>query len=107
IAVEQVRAGLAARRGNLAEARALHEKAGPRHAADASHYFELAKIYDKLGEADLAMQALASAHAIKVEDLRRVAPERVAADAPEGPIALPDVSAEDYRNWPKFAAPDA
>jgi Flp pilus assembly protein TadD len=107
IAVEQLHAGVAARRGDLAQARELLEKAGPRHAQDASHYFELAKIYDKLGEVDLAMQALARAHAIKVEDLRRVAPERVTDDGPEGPIALPDVSAEDYRNWPKFAAPDA
>ena len=89
-----------------AKARALLESAGPRHAEDASHYFEVAKICDKLGETDRAMQALAAAHAIKVEDLKRVAPERAAADT-EGPIALPDVSAEEYRNWPKFTAPDA
>ncbi len=106
IAVDQVRGGLAARRGHLGEARALMESAGPRHPEDASHYFELAKVYDKLGETDRAMQALASAHAIKVEDLKRVAPERAEAD-PEGPLALPEVSAEDYRNWPKFTAPDA
>jgi Flp pilus assembly protein TadD len=105
--VEQVRGGLAARRGNYAEAREVLERAGPRHAEDASHYFELAKVYDKLGETDLAMKALATAHEIKVEDLRRVAPEKVADDEPEGPIALPDVSAEEYRNWPKFSAPDA
>lgn len=105
--VEQLRAGLAARRGRHAEARDMMEKAGPRHAEDASHYFELAKIYDKLGEIDAAMQALARAHAIKVEELKRVAPERVADDAPEGPLALPDVSAEQYRDWPKFSAPDA
>ena len=105
-AVDQVRGGLAARRGQIGEGLALLESAGPRHAEDASHYFELAKICDKLGETDRAMQALASAHAIKVEDLKRVAPERAAAD-PEGPIALPNVSAEEYRNWPKFSAPDA
>jgi len=106
IAVDQLRGGLAARRGRLGEARALMESAGPRHPEDASHYFELAKVYDKLGETDRAMQALASAHAIKVEDLKRVAPERAKAD-PEGPLALPEVSAEEYGNWPKFTAPDA
>ena len=105
--VEQLRAGLVARRGNVAEARAMMAKAGPRHVEDASHYFELAKLHDKLGETDEAMQALASAHAIKNEELKRVAPDRAAAEGPEGPLALPDVSAEQYRNWPKFSAPDA
>lgn len=107
ISVEQLRGGLEARRGDLAGAKARMEAAGPRHPEDASHYFELAKIHDKLGESDQAMQALAKAHAIKVEDLRRVAPERVADDEPEGPLALPDVSAEQYAQWPKFSAPDA
>ena len=106
-AVEQIRGGLAARRGDPAGARALMEHAGPRHAEDASYWFELAKVYDKLGETDLSMQALARAHEIKVADLERVAPGRAAASGPEGPLALPDVSAEDYRNWPKFSAPDA
>ncbi|MGH8173621.1 MAG: sulfotransferase [Rhodanobacteraceae bacterium] len=105
-AIDQVRATLAARRGNYDEARALLENSGPRHAEDASHFFELAKVYDKLGETALAMQALASAHAIKAEDLRRVEPDRVDIDTLQGPIALPDVSAEDYRNWPEFSAPD-
>jgi Flp pilus assembly protein TadD len=107
ISVEQLRGGLAARRGDLAGAKARMEAAGARHPEDASHYFELAKVYDKLGETDRAMQALATAHAIKVEDLRRVAPERVADDEPEGPLALPDVSAEQYAQWPRFSAPDA
>ncbi len=107
ISVEQLRGGLAARRGNLADARKRLEAAGPRHPEDASHYFELAKVYDKHGETDRAMDALATAHAIKVEDLRRVAPERVADGEIEGPLALPDVTAEQYAAWPKFSAPDA
>ncbi|HEY6892964.1 MAG TPA: sulfotransferase, partial [Rhodanobacteraceae bacterium] len=106
-AVEQLRGVLAARRGDFAGARALMEHAGPRHAEDTAHYFELAKVYDKLGETDRAMQALAVAHEMKMEDLQRVAPERAAREVPEGSLALPDVSAEDYRNWPTFAAPDA
>ena len=107
ISVEQLRGGLAARRGQHAEAKTRMEGAGPRHPEDASHYFELAKVYDTLGETDSAMRALATAHAIKVEDLRRVAPERVADGEVEGPLALPDVTAEQYAAWPKFSAPDA
>jgi Flp pilus assembly protein TadD len=107
IAVEQLRGGLAARHGDLAGARARMEHAGPRHAEDSAHYFELAKVYDKLGETDRAMDALKTAHAIKVEDLRRVAPERVADDSLEGPIALPEVTAEQYAKWPQYSAPDA
>jgi len=107
ISVEQLRGGLAARRGQHAEAKTRMEGAGPRHPEDASHYFELAKVYDKLGETDRAMQALATAHAIKVEDLRRVAPERAADGEVEGPLALPDVTAEQYAAWPQFSAPDA
>jgi Flp pilus assembly protein TadD len=105
--VEQLRGSLAARHGDPAGARERMEHAGPRHAEDASHYFELAKVYDKLGEIDRAMEALGTAHAIKIEDLRRVAPERAADDDLDGPIALPDVTAEQYANWPKYAAPDA
>jgi Flp pilus assembly protein TadD len=106
-AVSNVRAVLAARRKEFGRARALLEASGPRSEEDASYYFTLGGVYDKLGECDLAMRALDSAHAIKVEQLTRIAPEHFAPDAPPAPIAVPDVSLEAYRAWPKFAAPDS
>lgn len=106
-AMHHLRASLAVRNRDLDSARALLESAGPRHAEDAPYYFDLATVYDKLGDRAAAMRALDAAHAIKVEEITRIAPEQFAADAPAGPIALPSVSVEDYRAWPEFAAPDA
>ena len=102
-----MRAVLAARRKEYGRARALLEASAPRSDEDASYYFTLGGVYDKLGEYDLAMRALDTAHAIKVEQLKRIAPEHFAPDAPPAPIAVPDVSLEAYRAWPKFAAPDS
>jgi len=106
-AVDHVRASIALRRKDYARARAILESSGPRHVEDAPYYFHLGAIYDKLGETDLAMDALKTAHAIKVEQVRLIAPEHFAPDAPPAPISVPNVTAEDYRAWPAFAAPDA
>jgi len=106
-AIDHGLASLAVRRGDLATARSLYENAGPRVAEDYAYFFNLGEVYDKLGEHDLAMQALKNAHALKVEEMRHVAPEQFEPGAPALPTAVPDVSAEDYRNWPVFQAPDA
>jgi Flp pilus assembly protein TadD len=106
-AVEHVRAAIAVRRKDYARAREILEHSAPRHPEDAPFHFHLASVYDKLGETDLAMQALRMAHAIKVEQVRRISPEDFEPDAPPAPIAVPNVTAADYASWPSFAAPDA
>ena len=106
-AVDHVRASIALRRKDYASAREILEHAGPRHPEDAPFYFHIASIYDKLGETALAMEALKTAHEIKVEQVRRVAPEHFEPGAPPAPIAVPNVTAADYAAWPSFAAPDA
>jgi tetratricopeptide (TPR) repeat protein len=106
-AIDHARASLALRRRDPAQAKSLLEAAGPRHAQDAPHYFDLADTYDKLGDYDRAMQALREAHAIKIEEIKRVAPEHFRADAPAGPTALPNVTEEEYRSWPRLNAPDS
>jgi len=106
-AVDHVRASIALRRKDYARAREILEHAGPRHPEDAPFYFHIASIYDKLGEIALAMEALKTAHEIKVEQVRRVAPEHFEPGAPPAPIAVPNVTAADYAAWPSFAAPDA
>ena len=106
-AIDHVRASIALRRKDYARAREILEHAGPRHPEDAPFYFHIASIYDKLGEIALAMEALKTAHEIKVEQVRRVAPEHFEPGAPPAPIAVPNVTAADYAAWPSFAAPDA
>ncbi|HJT96714.1 MAG TPA: sulfotransferase, partial [Rhodanobacteraceae bacterium] len=100
-------ASLALRRRDPESARALYESSGPRSADDHQYYFNLGEVYDKLGEYDLAMEMLEKAHALKVEEMKRIAPEQFEPGAPALPTAVPDVSAEDYRGWPVFQAPDA
>ena len=100
-------AKLALRKDDLATARSLLEQSGPRHANDMAHFFELAGIYDKSGEPGLAMQALRTAHAIQVEDLKIASPDHFTPDALALPAAVPRVSPEVYRRWPKTLAPDA
>jgi Flp pilus assembly protein TadD len=107
IARDHVMAAILVRKGSREEARSLLERAGPRHEKDAGHYFALAETCDKLREYDAAMNALRTAHALKVEEMKRISPEQFEPGAPALPTAVPDVSAEDYAAWPKFEAPDA
>ena len=102
-------AKLASRKGDRATARSLLEQSGPRHANDMAHYFELAEIYDKSAESELAMQALHAAHAIQVDELTIASPEHFMPDASALPaeIPIPRVSPEAYRHWPQTHAPDA
>jgi Flp pilus assembly protein TadD len=101
-------AKLALREGDLPSARSLLESAGPRHMNDMAHFFELAETYDKAGEPELALQALKTAHAIQVEDLKIASPDHFTPEAAALPAAiLPQVSAESYLRWPALQAPDA
>jgi len=73
-----------------------------------AHFFELAETYDKAGEAELALQALRTAHAIQVEELKIASPDHFTADAPALPAAIiPQVSPAAYQRWPALHAPDA
>ena len=105
--VDHMRATLALRSGDVVAARSLLESGGPRHANDYTHYFDLAKVHDKLGETQLAMQTLQCAHAIQVEELKHASPEHFEAGALALPAAIPRTSAEDRARWPQLIAPDA
>jgi Flp pilus assembly protein TadD len=101
-------AKLALRAGDLPTARSLLESSGPRYVNDMAHFFELAETYDKAVEPELALQALQTAHAIQVEDLKIVSPDYFTPEAPPLPAATPpQVSLEGYQGWPNLQAPDA
>lgn len=99
-------ATLAFRNGELAQARATLEHAGPRNEADYAHFFALAGICDKLHDRSAALRALTVAHARQVEEMRLVVPHRFAEDAPVLPNAVGRVSRADYLRWPPMVAPD-
>lgn len=100
------RAQLATRTREFAKARALLEHAGPRDDTDYIHWFELAAVYDRLGEVSATMAALETAHAGQVAELRASAPHCFESDADIFPRAKWRVSAEEYQAWPELIAPD-
>lgn len=104
--VEHLRATLALRNGDVAAARSLLERVGPRHANDYAHHFDLARVHDKLGETELAMDSLRSAHAIQAEELAHASPEHFEAGALALPATIPRVSVEGYARWAQLIAPD-
>jgi Flp pilus assembly protein TadD len=104
--VDRVRATLALRSGDVVAARSLLEHSGPRHANDYAYYLDLAKVHDKLGETELAMQSLRTAHALQTEELKHASPEHFEPGASALPAAIPKLSAEDYARWPRLIAPD-
>lgn len=101
-----LRATLALRAGDAATARASLARLGPRHANDYTHYFELAKACDKLGETAAAMQALHAAHAIQAEELKYAAPEHFEPGAAALPAVVPRIGADAFARWPKLIAPE-
>ncbi|HET6804836.1 MAG TPA: sulfotransferase [Frateuria sp.] len=105
VEIEHQYAMLELRSGDAAGARQLLEQAGPRHPGDYAHYFTLAEVCDKLGDHDAALQALQSAHALQVEELKAAVPTRFEPDAPLLPAAVGRVSSEQYRSWPTLEAP--
>ena len=105
--IEHVFSKLALRRGDATKAGELLEQAGPRHAGDYAHYFELAEAYDKTGKCELALQALHAAHTLQMEELKIASPEHFTPDAAALPAAVPRVSLDAYRHWPQLQAPEA
>ena len=105
--IAQAEARLAERAGDFAGARALIEARGPRGPEDFDHYFALAQVCDRLDERRAALEALATAHALQIEDMRRAAPHRFKPGAPMFPAANYALTAADYAAWPQLQAPDA
>lgn len=100
-------AKIAQRNGDLNEAAAILEQAGPRAEGDFAHYFNLADIYAKQGRTDEVMQALEKAHALQALDLKKVIPGRFAPGASVLPAADRLVERADIQRWPQLKAPDA
>jgi hypothetical protein len=100
------RAQLVARKREFAKARALLEQTGPRGETDYVHWFALAAVCDRLGDAGAAMSALEAAHARQVDELRLVAPHRFEPDSEIFPTARWRVGKADYLQWPELKVPD-
>jgi predicted Zn-dependent protease len=77
-----LQATLLRRAGNPQAARILLEQTGPRNDMDADHYFTLAALADRVGDAAEAMRSLGAAHAMRIAHLERVAPQRLRDDEP-------------------------
>ena len=105
--ISHCEARLIERSGDFAAARSMLETSGPRGPEDFDHYFALAQVCDKQDERAAALQALHTAHALQIEDMRRAAPQRFRPDAPMFPAANHTLSREDYAAWPQLHAPDA
>jgi len=100
-------ATLAMRQKDLATAKDLLEQTGPEADNAYSHYFQLASVYDKLGDHEAAMQTLRVAHQIESAERRYDSPEFFTPDAPAMPVDAPRVSAEQFARWPKLISPEA
>jgi Flp pilus assembly protein TadD len=105
--IDHTLASIAVRRRDPAMAKTLLLHSGPSGDEDVPYWFSLAEVHDKLGEYAAAMQTLDKGHALKIDAIRQIAPEQFEPGAPALPTPVPEMSAEEYRSWPKFAAPDA
>ncbi|WP_158287253.1 tetratricopeptide repeat-containing sulfotransferase family protein [Dokdonella fugitiva] len=103
----RIMAKLAKRTGDLPIARSILEELGPIHAGDFTHYFTLAEVYDKLGEIDLAMDALRTAHELQGSDVRQIIPKRFEPGAAPFPVALKRVTQAAFAKWQDTIAPSA
>lgn len=103
--VSHLRATLYSRKGNYLAARLMLESAGPRHAQDYAHSFELANVLDKLNETKAAMSALERAHALQMQELKITAPAQFATDTHVLPRSVGRLHEGTYRDWPHLIAP--
>lgn len=104
---DHLKATLALRSGDAVAARTLLQGCGPRNAHDYAHYFDLARAHDKLGETDMVMQSLQTAHALQTAELKHASPEHFEPDALALPATIPRISAESYARWAPLIAPDS
>lgn len=105
--VARQNAQIAFRKHAYGAARILIEQLGEDGASDYAHYFALARVCDKLGDADAAMAALDIAHARQIEELRGYAAYLLEPGEPALPRADDRVDPADLGAWPVLKAPDA
>jgi len=101
-----LQATLALRAKNGELARSLLLQTGPESDNDYSHYFQLASVYDKLGDVDAAMDALRNAHAREAAERQHDSPEFFLPDARAMPVKALHVTAGQYAQWPELIAPE-
>lgn len=108
--VDIVRALLAARVDDSAEACRLHELLLADPAAGMRHphlYFSLARLYDRRGDAAQAMHWLQRGHEHQIAQLAHAAPELLAPETDPVYAARQRISADDYARWDRSDAPSA
>jgi tetratricopeptide (TPR) repeat protein len=100
-------ATLASRRGEQLVARNLLEQWGAQDGGDYAHFFQLAGVYDKLGDVDPALHALREGHRLEAIQRDFRSPERFTVENPALESQAPRISAGQYYNWPSLDAPTA
>lgn len=98
---------LALRNKDLARARQLLERCGAQGEDDFAHYFQLAEVYDKLGDPVATMSALREAHRLEAKERHFESPAQFTPQTPALASDAPRVSVEQYRRWPELIAPEA
>jgi len=101
-----LQATLALRAKNAELARALLLQTGPESDNDYGHYFQLASVYDKLGDVGAAMDALRVAHEREAAERQHDSPEFFLPDARAMPVKALHVTAGQYAQWPELIAPE-
>jgi Flp pilus assembly protein TadD len=105
--VDRQWAQIALRRNENDAARTLLRQTGELGGSDFEHHFLLAKACDRLGDAEGAMAALATAHERQAADIRAFAPHLFAPDAELPPRSRDRLAASSYAAWPRLEAPAA
>lgn len=105
--IAHLRARLAERQGDCATARDILERTGSRNEKDFTHWFELAHVYDRLGDATAAMESLQTAHSIQVTDIKTIHPRWFEPDHKSPLVQRDRVSQADYQKWPILQTPNA
>jgi len=100
-------AALAARENDYQKARDLLEPLAGLGTPGSEFFFALARIRDKLGEVDGAMQALTKAHELQMQKASLMIPELIASGAEPLTAGLDPISAESRQQWADMPAPTA
>jgi len=100
-------AALASRENDFAKARDLLEPLAHTGNPGSDFYFALARVREKLGDADGAMDALGRAHARQMEKAALMIPELIASGAEPLTTGLEPVNTQSRQLWPEIPAPSA